>query len=370
MEGLAFKIFDMLAIGQLTSKAIYIVAKLNIADHLKDGPKDIEELAKETKTHPNSLYRLLRMLASIGIFAETKVGVEEHTNQTRFELTPMASLLLSETKDSVRNFALLFGLESIKKAIDDLLYSIETSEGSFKHANGLDIYEYMQQNQKDAQIFNGAMTSLTSSQVSSISSMYDFSQFNSIMDIRGGQGIFLSTILKNNPKLQGILFDLPHAIQSAKLYHQRVAKDNNNDILSRCKLIEGDFFKSIPTVDADGYIIKNVILNWDDESATVILKNCLQAMKTTSSNHAKQKINPRLLIIDTIMPETDERFIGKFTDVLMLAVTHKGRIRTEKEFRNLLDGSGFDIINVIRSPDPVHFVSIIEAIPTNHHYTT
>ena len=136
------------------------------------------------------------MLASIGIFAETKVGVEEHTNQTRFELTPMASLLLSETKDSVRNFALLFGLESFKKAIDELLYSIETSEGSFKHANGLDIYEYMQQNQKDAQIFNGAMTSLTSSQVSSISSMYDFSQFNSIMDIGGGQGMFLSTILK------------------------------------------------------------------------------------------------------------------------------------------------------------------------------
>jgi len=128
--------------------------------------------------------------------------------------------------------------------------------------------------------------------------------------------------------------------------------------------------KSIPAVDADGYIMKNVILNWDDEAATVILKNCLQAMKTTSSNHVSQKINPGLLIIDTIMPETDERFIGKFTDILMLAVTHKGRIRTEKEFRKLLDGSGFDIINVIRSPDPVDFVSIIEAIPTNHRYTT
>jgi hypothetical protein len=372
MEGLAFKIFDMLATGQLTSTAIYIVAKLDIADYLKDGPKDIEELAKETKTNPNSLYRLLRMLASIGIFAETKGGVKEHTNQTRFELTPMASLLLSEAKDSVRNFALLFGLESFKKAIDDLLYSIETGEGSFKHANGLDIYEYMQQNQKDAQIFNAAMTSLTSSQVSSISSMYDFSQFNSIIDIGGGQGMFLSTILKNNPKLQGILFDLPHAIQSAKVYHQRVAnsKDSKNDILSRCKLIEGDFFKSIPAAYADGYIIKNVLLNWDNKAATVILKNCLKAMKTTSSNHVKQKIDPRLLVIDTIMPETNEPFIGKFTDVLMLAVTHKGRIRTEKEFRSLLDGSGFDIINIIRSPDPVHFVSIIEAIPTNHHYTT
>jgi hypothetical protein len=363
MESTAFTMFNMLTSGQLTSKAVYIVAKLGIADYLKDGPKNIEELAEETKTHPNSLYRLLRMLASIGIFAETKGGgIEEHTNQMRFELTPMASLLLSETKDSVRNFALLFGLESYKKAIDDLLYSIETGESSFKHANGLDIYEYMQQNQKDAQIFNSAMTSLTSSQVSSISSMYDFSRFNTIMDIGGGQGTLLSTILKNNPKLQGILFDLPHAIESARVYFQGFA--NPNDILSRCKLIEGDFFKSIPVVDADGYIIKNVILNWDDEAATVILKNCLQAMKSTSSNHTKRKINARLLVIDIIMPETSEPFMGKFIDILMLAVTRKGRIRTEIEFRKLLNSSGFDTVNIIRSHDPVNPLSIIEAMPS------
>src|SRR5215831_8792936 len=177
MESSAFTMLEMLNRGQLTSKAIYIAAKLSIPDYLKDGPKDIEKLAKDTSTHPNSLYRLLRMLAGIGIFAETNGGdVEDNTNQRRFELTPMASLLLSETKDSIRNFALLFGLESFKKAIDDLLYSIETGESSFKHANGLDMYEYMQQNQKDARIFNGAMTSLTSSYVSSISSMYDFSR--------------------------------------------------------------------------------------------------------------------------------------------------------------------------------------------------
>jgi AraC-like DNA-binding protein len=358
MESTAFTMFNMLTSGQLTSKAVYIVAKLGIADYLKDGPKNLEELAEETKTHPNSLYRLLRMLASIGIFAETK---GEDTNQRRFELTPMASLLLSETKDSVRNFALLFGLESFKKAVDNLLYSIETGESSFKHANGLDIYEYMQQNQKDAQIFNGAMTSLTSSQVSSISSMYDFSRFNTIIDIGGGQGMLLSTIMKDNPKLQGILFDLPHAIESARVYFQGFAKDINNDILSRCKLIDGDFFKSIPVVDADGYIIKNVILNWDDEAATVILKNCLQAMKT---NHAKQKPNPRLLVIDIIMPESSEPFMGKFIDILMLALTRKGRIRTEIEFRKLLDSSGFDTFNIIRSHDPVNPLSIIEAMPS------
>ncbi len=145
MEPSAFKIFEMLTSGQLTSNAIYIVAKLKIADFLKDGPKSVDELAKETKTHPDSLYRLLRMLSSIGIFAETKTEgeVEEHINQRRFELTPMSSLLISEAKNSVRNFALLFGLEPFRKAIDDLLYSIETGESSFRHANGLDMYKYI-----------------------------------------------------------------------------------------------------------------------------------------------------------------------------------------------------------------------------------
>ncbi len=375
MQSSAFTIFDMLTRGQLTSNAIYIVAKLRIADYLKDGPKDIEELAEETKTHPDSLYRLLRMLASSGIFAETGGrGEEEQVNQRRFELTPMASLLLSEAKDSVRNFALFFGLEPFKKAIDDLLYSIQTGENSFKHANGSEIYEYMQQNQNDAQIFNGAMASLTTSHVSLVSSMYDFSQFNTIMDIGGGQGVFLSTILKSNSNLHGILFDLPHAIESAKRLFVKGSvnskdDDNNNDVLSRCKLIEGDFFKSIPAVGADGYIIKNVILNWDDESAAIILKNCLQTMKTTSpivnANQHKQKINPRLLIIDTIMPDGNEPFMGKFTDMIMLALTHKGRIRTEKEFRKLLDYCGFDIANIIRSLDPANFLSIIEAIPSS-----
>ena len=378
MQNLGFEVFDMLTRAQLTSQAIYIVAKLRIADHLKDGPKSVEDLAQETKTHPDSLYRLLRMLSSIGIFAETKKeGKQQQVDQSmrRFELTPMASLMQSVAKNSIRNFALMFGLESFKNAIDDLLYSIQTGENSFKHANGLEIYEYLDRNQKEAQIFNSAMASLTSSVTSLISSMYDFSQFNTIIDIGGGQGIFLSSILKDNAKLYGVLFDLPHAIQSAKkLYARQSANSNDNvdhDILSRCKLIEGDFFKSIPATGADGYIIKNVILNWDDQSAAIILKNCLRTMKDTTSssiisdNQANpKKTSPKLLIIDTIMPEGNEPFIGKFTDIIMLALTHKGRIRTEEEFRKLLDSSGFEISSIIRSHDPPNPLSIIEAIPS------
>ena len=286
MQNLGFEIFDILTRAQLTSRAIYIVAKLRLADYLKDGPKSVEDLAEETKTHPDSLYRLLRMLSSIGIFAETKNEGDEQQqvdqNIRRFELTPMACLIQSEAKNSIRNFALMFGLESFKNAIDDLLYSIQTGENSFKHANGLDMYEYLDRNQKEGQIFNSAMASLTSSVTPLISSMYDFSQFNTIIDIGGGQGMLLSSILKDNAKLYGVLFDLPYAIQSAKkLYARQSANSNenvNHDISSRCKLLEGDFFKSIPTTAADGYIIKNVILNWDDRSAAIILKNCLHAM--------------------------------------------------------------------------------------------
>lgn len=379
MQNLGFEIFDMLTRAQLTSRAIYIVAKLRLADYLKDGPKSIQDLAEETKTHPDSLYRLLRMLSSIGIFAETKNEGDEQQQQQvdqnirRFELTPMASLIQSEAKNSIRNFALMFGLESFKNAIDDLLYSIQTGENSFKHANGLEMYEYLDRNQKEGQIFNSAMASLTSSVTPLISSMYDFSQFNTIIDIGGGQGMLLSSILKDNAKLYGVLFDLPYAIQSAKkLYARQSANSNenvNHDISSRCKLLEGDFFKSIPTTAADGYIIKNVILNWDDRSAAIILKNCLQAMiDTTSSIVSENQDNrknttPKLLIIDTIMPEGNEPFIGKFTDILMLALTHKGRIRTEEEFRKLLSSSGFDITGIIRSLDPSNPFSIIEAIP-------
>ena len=378
MQNLGFEIFNMLTRAQLTSRAIYIVAKLRLADYLKDGPKSVQDLAEETKTHPDSLYRLLRMLSSIGIFAETKNEGDEQQqvdqNIRRFELTPMASLIQSEAKNSIRNFALMFGLESFKNAIDDLLYSIQTGENSFKHANGLDMYEYLDRNQKEGQIFNSAMASLTSSVTPLISSMYDFSQFNTIIDIGGGQGMLLSSILKDNAKLYGVLFDLPYAIQSAKkLYARQSANSNenvNHDISSRCKLLEGDFFKSIPTTAADGYIIKNVILNWDDRSAAIILKNCLQAMIDKSSSIVsenqdnRKNTTPKLLIIDTIMPEGNEPFIGKFTDILMLALTHKGRIRTEEEFRKLLSSSGFDITGIIRSLDPSNPFSIIEAIPS------
>jgi hypothetical protein len=363
-------ILDMIAKGQLITRSISVVTNLKIADYLVDGPKNIDQLAEKTNSHPDSLYRILRMLSSVGIFAEVKEEAENNGSR-QFKQTPMASLLQSNEKNSIKNLSLLLNIESFKRALDDLLYTVQTGENAFKHANDLNLFEYLQLNQKDAEIFNNAMTSLTSSQVSSISSMYDFSQFNSIVDIGGGQGSLLFTILKNNSKLHGILFDLPYAIESAKNRIESDSSTLDSSIGSRCKLIAGDFFKSIPSgstaATADGYILKNVILNWDDKSATVILKNCLQAMKSIvkSNQEGKQKVNTKLLIIDVIMPpEGNEAFIGKFLDIQMLVLTQSGKIRTEKEFSKLLNSCGFDITNIIRSSDPMNFLSIIEATPS------
>ncbi|MGC1931576.1 MAG: methyltransferase [Candidatus Nitrosopolaris sp.] len=364
-----FAIFGLLSSGQLATQAISIVAELKIADYLKDGPKSIDDLSYKAKCHPSSLYRLLRALASIDIFAEIKDG-----DNRKFKLTPMASFLLSEGQDSIRNLALLIGLDSFERSINDLLYSVRTGGNAFKHTNGLELFDYLQQNPNDARIFNKAMTSITSLNVSLISSMYDFSQFNTVIDIGGGQGLLLSTILQNNPHIHGILFDLPFAIESAKQYIQSIDSKfdknaNGNNISSRCKLVAGDFFESIPD-GGDGYIFKNVILNWDDESVEKILKNCLHSMQTTrtimNSNKDKQEmIKQKLLIIDMITPEGNESSIAKFLDILMLAVSHSGRIRTEKEFHRLLTKCGFEITNIIRSQDPKNFLNIIEAIPSS-----
>src|SRR3954447_23627467 len=301
-------IFDLTK-DQIVLNAISTVINLKISDYLKDGSKNVRHLAEKTNTHPNSLYRLLRMLYTVGIFAKVKATQEEvKYDEIEFGLTPLTSLLQSNEKNMFKNFSLILGRQSFKRAIDDLQYVIQTAENSFKHINNLNIFEYLQQNPADAKIFNEAMTAMTSSQVSSISTLYDFSQFNTVVDIGGGQGLFLSTILKDNPNLTGIVFDLPYAIEGAKQQQQQISHEKSssgithNSILSRCKFISGNFFKSIPS-GADGYIIKNVLLNWNDESASTILKNCLQAMNFQSyqKDIKQQKIKPKVIIVDMIM---------------------------------------------------------------------
>ena len=362
----AATLLDLMIKGQLINPAISLVTKLKITEYLKDGPKNVLQLSEKTNSNPSALYRLLRMLSSVRIFTEIEGKDDDEEKDRQFKLTTLA-YDFSDEKNMVKNMAQLLDLQSFKNAINNLSYYIESGKNAFQHVNNLNLFDFLQQNKDDAKVFNNAMTAMTTSQLSSLSSIYDFSQSNCLADIGGGQGSLLLDILNTNSKLNGILFDLPFVIQSIQRILNTESGNSSKEILSsRCRLVTGDFFKSFPFT-ADGIIIKNVVLNWDDKSVMTIFKNCLQSIQTFKrENPEKQNLKPKLIIIDIIMPEKNDPFIGSALDILMLILTHSGRIRTKKEFSKILENSGFHISKIKRvSSDPLNFISIIEAIPSS-----
>jgi len=320
--------------GASITQMIHVAAKLGIADLLKDGPKSCDELAKAAGAHSQSLYRLLRGLASIGIFSEVK--------DRCFELTPEAACLKSDAPDSVRTFAIWTGDEVNWKPWGQLLYSIQTGKTAFKQVFGSEIFGYFRKNPEAGEAFNLFMTERMNALVKAVASAYDFSKAKVIADIGGGQGLLLSTILKSNPNLKGVLFDLPAVIKEAKNVIEK------SGVAERCKLVGGSFFESI-SVTADIYILSSIIHDWDDKNSVTILKNCRKCMPT----------NSKLLLIETMIPPGNEPALGKLTDLNMLVLTG-GMERTKSEFEQLFKQTDFKLANVIATPSPMN---IIEAVP-------
>ncbi|OUL26428.1 methyltransferase [Nostoc sp. 106C] len=319
--------------GFWISKAIYAVAKLGIADYLLDSPKTAEELAAITETHPPSLYRLLRALASVGIFAE-----DDNHN---FSLTPLAATLQTDVPGSLRFFAISELGTDHSIGWNNLLHSLKTGGIAFDNAAGMNVWEYYAQHPEESNAFDRAMTNLTAVVVAAILSSYDFSEFQNIVDIGGGQGSLISQILKANPKLKGIVFDLPQVIEDTKLRLQ------TEDIADRVTVLSGSFFESVP-VGGDAYLLKHIIHDWDEEKATTILKNCHQAMP----QHSK------LLLFEIVITPGNEPSFGKLLDLNMLVMAG-GRERTEEEYRALLQAAGFQLTRIIPTSSPL---SIIEAV--------
>jgi hypothetical protein len=210
----------------------------------------------------------------------------------------------------------------------------------------MDVWEYFLKNPEDGKIFEQAMTNITGSQIEAIMASYDFSELSLVVDVGGGQGSLLISILKTYPELQGILFDTPTVIESFK---SRLQTDS--DTSNRCKAVAGDFFESVPSGGA-AYLMKFIIHDWDDENAIAILKRCYQAMPE----------NSKLLLFETIIPPGNEPFFGKFLDINMLVMTTGGRERTEAEYQTLLQASGFQLNRIISTPSPL---SIIEAVKSS-----
>lgn len=319
--------------GTVVQKSIYVIAELGIADFINDKPMSAEELAKRTSTNAASLYRVLRMLAGVGFFAENANG--------EFELTPLAALLVKDNPNSMRDFALMMGNDWSWQTVKNLRHSVETGKMAHEKSHGNTSWEYFEQNTEVGAVFNRAMTSNSLAAVAPIVAGYDFSQFVTIVDIAGGHGILLSGILKANPNTQGILFDIPSVIAGSGEFFEKAGVEN------RVEKISGDFFESVPS-GADAYIIKHIIHDWDDAESIRILKNIHSAMNQ----------NGKVLVVEMVVPEGNEPSPAKILDVQMLMFTG-GKERTAKEYAELLNKSGFRMTQIVPTHSPMQIVEAV-----------
>lgn len=316
--------------GFWISRAIYVAAKLGIADLVKDRAMTAAELAQETGTHAPSLYRTLRALASVNIFAKDDDG--------RFHLTPLAATLQSDAPDSLRYMAMTELGEEHYPAWERVLHSVTTGEIAFDHRFGMSVWEFFERHPENAAIFNNAMSNMTAGAHKALLESYDFSQINKIVDVGGGHGGLITAILETNLNMKGVLFDAPSVIEGAK-------RNLPSAIQERCELVGGDFFKSI-TEGGDAYILKWIIHDWNDEQSVAILKNCHRAMTPSG----------KLLLVEAVIPQGDEPAFSKFIDLNMLVMTG-GCERTEAEYKNLLAAAGFELTRIVSTSSPF---SIIE----------
>ena len=317
-------LFQMIT-GYYISQAIYVAAKLGIADWLKDGPRSYDALAQATGKHAPSLYRLLRLLVSAGLFAEQEDGY--------FTLTPMGTYLQAEMPGSLRAVALQYTGPLHQRAWSGLLHSVQTGETAFDHLFGMGLFPYLAQHPKEAAVFNAAMTAFSTQGSTAVVAAYDFSPFGTIVDVGGGQGALLRAILHATPTAHGVLFDLPQVVMGAKEQIEAAG------LTERCAVVGGDFFASVPS-GGDAYILSGVIHDWDEEQSKAILKNCHRAM-------SKQG---KLLLVESVVPARIDRSApSQFSvrgDINMLVHTG-GRNRTEVEFRALFEAAGFTLTRII-----------------------
>ena len=321
-----------LTTGCWVSQAIYVAAKLGIADLLQDGPQSCVALAGTTKTDAGALYRVLRALANVGIFAEDQ---DRH-----FCLTPLATHLQTDAPGSLRAFAILLGTQEHSRAWEGLLHTVKTGQPAFEHVFGMPLFHYLAAHPEAAQIFDDAMTSRSGQENAAIVSAYDFSGVGAVVDVGGGQGTLLASILDACPAVSGILVDLPHVIEPAR---------GRMECVGRCEFVAGDFFSAVPA-RSGVYMLKRIIHDWDDERAALILVNCHRAICGKGL----------LLLIEPVIPPGNERSFNKLLDLLMLVWHAGGRERTESEHRALLASAGFRLNRVIPTRAGV---SIVEAVP-------
>jgi len=317
--------------GYWVTQAIYVVAELGVADLLVNGPKAAAELAAATSANADLLYRVLRALASLGIFSEDQDG--------RFRLTPLADTLRSD-RGGQRAYAQLHG-KDLYQSWGKLLEAVRSGRTAFAEAFGMPVFDYMSQHPDRGAIFDKAMTGHHGDETEPMLDAYDFSSFAEIVDIGGGNGSVLIGTLRRHPRLKGVLFDLP-----AVAVRARTAIESAG-LQGRCRVESGSFLEAVPA-GADLFLMRHVLHDWSDEDAATILRNCRSAMRPRG----------RIVVVETIVPTGNDPSFAKWMDLMM--ITYGGKERSENQYRRLFSDAGFELTRIVPTRAGV---SIIEGMP-------
>lgn len=327
--------------GELLTQLIAVSAELGVADILTAGPRSVDELAESTGTDPDALYRVLRALASHGVF--TEVG------QRAFGLTPLAATLRSGIPGSLRSFARFLGVPERARAVTELSLSVRTGRPAFDQVYGTDWWSHLAAHPDQAAVFDEAMGDRAHHMRTAAVAAYDFSGARRVIDVGGGRGHLMATILRQYPQLRAVVFDRPHVVRGAEKVLARA------QVRDRADLVGGDFFESVPA-DGDVYLLADVLHNWDDVEAQTILATVRAAMTPARTPASK------LVVVDVVVPEADIPHPGKVTDIMMLTLLG-GRERTEREFAALFAAAGFRLTETLSTSSPAGLLVAVPASP-------
>lgn len=320
--------------GFMVSRSICAAAELGIADKLARGPLYYTDLAKEIGANQKTLHRLMRALSAIGIFAEPKAGT--------YALTPLSDLLRSDVPGSMKHLAEMMTTPSHWLPWGRFDEAVIQGISAADKALGKDVFSYYADNPEEGRVFNAAMSNFSAMSSGAIAKAYDFSGFERIVDVGGGHGFLLSTVLRHAPQARGVLYDLPEVVQGAG--------EHFADMKDRVTVIGGDFFKAAPE-DGDAYLLKHILHDWDDERSVKILSHIASAMQPEG----------RVLVCELIVPSEPGPHFSHIMDLNMLAMTPGGCERTEEHFADLFKAAGLKLAGITATQSPVNVIEAIKA---------
>jgi hypothetical protein len=318
--------------GYMASTALWIAAKLDIASRLAGGPRTAADLARDTGAHEDALYRILRLLSSVGVFEETAART--------FANNLPSSTLAKDAAASTLPMMLWIADPTHLRVYADGLHSVTTGQPAIEKTFGMPVFEFFPRHPELSEVFNNAMTNFSAFVVPAALEAYDFSGVGSVVDVAGGHGQILTSILQRYPHMTGVLFDLDHVIAGA------VPRIREAGLGARLRTESGDFFKAVPA-GADAYVMKHIIHDWDDDKARMILRSIGAAMKPDG----------RVVLLEAVLTPANQPDFGKLLDLEMMLLPG-GRERTEDEFRALFESAGFRVTRIVPTASPL---SVIEA---------